>query len=219
MVEILDATGGDVVAVRMNAGTPAGYTEFYDLLAEKTDEHGTVHVYEEVPDRTLPTFLSHLHGIVPDLRHGPAFDIGRYAAVGDSRWFEALCYQWRVIAPAWPVSPDTMHHYGLADRDSALEWVETGAVDRRPRIQRVKRTSGVRRRLILSGRVASGFGRNIHLPSGDSPPPDIRSSLSDSTKGETRWDFGDSCGTPPASTAVWTGSTWISWSEKQPRVR
>jgi len=33
---------------------------------------------------------------------------------------------------------------------------------------------------ILSDRVASGFGRNIHPPFSDSPPPDIRSSLSDS---------------------------------------
>ncbi|QCC57324.1 STAS/SEC14 domain-containing protein [Natrinema thermotolerans] len=123
MFEILKATRDNVVAVRMGDGTPAGYREFYDLLVEKTDEFGTVHVYEETTEWTLSTYLSHLHGVVPDLRTGPKFDIGRYAAVGDSRWAKLLYYQWRAIDPVWPVSPDEMRYHGLSERDRALDWV------------------------------------------------------------------------------------------------
>ncbi|WP_092903489.1 SpoIIAA family protein [Halostagnicola kamekurae] len=123
MFEILKATKDNVVAVRMGDGTPAGYREFYDLLVEKTDEFGTVHVYEETIEWTLSTYLSHLHGVVPDLRTGSKFDIGRYATVGDSRWAKLLYYQWRAIAPVWPVSPDEMRYYGLSKRDYALDWV------------------------------------------------------------------------------------------------
>ncbi len=123
MFEILEATRDDVVAVRMGHGTPAGYREFYDLLVEKTDEYGTVHVYEETTGWTLATYLSHLHGIVPDLRTGPKFDIGRYAAVGDSRWAKLLYHQWRAIAPVWPVAPDEMRYYELSNRTRALDWV------------------------------------------------------------------------------------------------
>lgn len=126
MFELLDATGEDVVAVRMDAGTPAGYRAFYDLLVEKTDEYGHVHVYEEAPNWSLSTYLSHAHGIVPDLRDGPEFDIHRYAAVGDSMWFELLYYQWAAVAPVWPVAPDEMRRYSMAERRRAIEWVETG---------------------------------------------------------------------------------------------
>lgn len=56
----------------------------------------------------LSTHLSHLHGIIHDVRTGPNFDIGRYATVGDSRWAEHLYHQWRAIAPVWPVIPDEM---------------------------------------------------------------------------------------------------------------
>lgn len=126
MFEILDATRDDVVAVRMGSGTPAGYREFYDLLVEKTDEYGTIHVYEETMRWTLSTYLSHLHGVIPDLRIGPSFDIGRYAAVGDSHWAKLLYYQWRAIAPVWPVAPDEMRYYGPSERRRALDWVTTG---------------------------------------------------------------------------------------------
>lgn len=125
--EVLDATAGDVVAVQVGAGTPAGYDELYDPLARTTDEHGRVHVYEEAPNWTLATYLSHLHGVVPDLRDGPRFDIGRYAAVGDSRWVDLLYHQWRAVAPVRSVSPDEMRSYGFSERDRALGWVRGGA--------------------------------------------------------------------------------------------
>lgn len=126
MFELLEATSGDVVAVRVGAGTSTGYCELYDLLVEKTEEYGTVHVYEEGVNWTLSTYLSHLHGIVPDLREGPKFDIGRYAAVGDSRWLQLLYSQWVAIAPVWPVAPDRMRYSPTSERQSALEWVTTG---------------------------------------------------------------------------------------------
>jgi len=129
MFEILEATRNDVVAVRMGNGTPAGYREFYDLLVEKTDEYGTVHVYEETVGWTLATYLSHLHGVVPDLRTGPSFDIGRYAAVGDSRWATLLYHQWRAIAPVWPVAPSEMRYYELQERRRALDWVTADNAD------------------------------------------------------------------------------------------
>lgn len=125
MFEILQATGDNVVAVRMGTGTQAGYRDFYDLLVEKTDEYGTVHVYEETTGWTLSTYLSHLHGLVPDLRIGPEFEIGRYAAVGDSPWAKLLYYQWRAIAPVWPVAPDEMNYYDLSERGRALDWVRS----------------------------------------------------------------------------------------------
>lgn len=123
MFEILEATRDDVFAIRMGRGTPAGYREFYDLLVEAADEYGTVHVYEETTGWTLATYLSHWHGLVPDLRTGPKFDIGRYAAVGDSCWAELLYRQWRAIAPVWPVAPDEMRYYEPSERDRALDWV------------------------------------------------------------------------------------------------
>lgn len=123
MFEVLAASSGDVVAVRMGRGSAAGYQEFYDLLVEKTREYGTVHVYEETTNWTLGTYLSHLHGVVPDLKTGPQFDIGRYAAVGDSQWAKLLYHQWRAIAPVWPVAPDEMRYYKSSNRERALAWV------------------------------------------------------------------------------------------------
>ena len=130
MYEVLEATGEDVVAVRLRDATPAGYREFYDLLVEKTDECRTVHVYEETAGWTLSTYLSHLHGVVPDLRTGPKFDIGRYAAVGNSGWAKLLYFQWRAIAPVWPVAPEEMRYYEMAERTRALDWVTTGRESR-----------------------------------------------------------------------------------------
>nr|WP_049987958.1 STAS/SEC14 domain-containing protein [Halobellus rufus] len=123
MFEILEATQDDVVAIRMGTGSADGYREFYELLVEKTEQHGTVHVYEETTGWTLSTYLSHLHGILPDLRTGSKFNIGRYAAVGDSRWAKLLYYQWRAIMPVWPVAPNEMRYYDLSERNQALDWV------------------------------------------------------------------------------------------------
>ena len=50
----------------------------------------------------------------------------RAAAVGDGFWVTLLYYQWRAIGPVWPVSPDAMRQYPLADRQRALEWVQSG---------------------------------------------------------------------------------------------
>lgn len=126
MFELLAPTRDDVVAVRMGHGTPAGYQEFYDLLVEKTEEYGSVQVYEETTGWGLKAYLSHLHGVIPDLRIGSEFAIGRYAAVGDSLWAKLLYQQWRAIAPAWPVAPDEMRYYELQERHQALHWVITG---------------------------------------------------------------------------------------------
>lgn len=126
MFDILEATADDVVAVRAGTCTADGFRELYNLLAEKTTEYGTVHVYEEAPNWTLRTYLSNLRGIIPDLRQGPSFDIGRYAAIGDSHWAKHLYHQWRVIAPVWPVAPDKMRYYDRSERERALGWVKTG---------------------------------------------------------------------------------------------
>lgn len=123
MFEVLVASSGDVVAVRMGRGSAAGYQEFYDLLVEKTREYGTVHIYEETTNWTLGTYLSHLHGVVPDLKTGPQVDIGRYVAVGDSQWAKLLYHQWHAIAPVWPVAPDEMRYYKSSNRERALAWV------------------------------------------------------------------------------------------------
>lgn len=128
MFGVLDATSEDVVAVRVGRGTRDGYHELYDFLAEVSREYGKVHVYEEAPEWTLGTYLSNFHGIMPDLRRGSEFDIGRYAAVADSLWAKLLYYQWRAIAPVWPVSPDEMRYFGFSERDRALEWVRGGEI-------------------------------------------------------------------------------------------
>ena len=126
MFDVLGPTGGDVVAVRVGDCTTAGFRKLYELLAEKTEAHGTVHVYEEAPNWTLGTYLSNLRGIIPDLRQGPSFDIGRYAAVGNSRWAKVLYHQWRAITPIWPVSPTEMRYYKLSERNVAIDWVANG---------------------------------------------------------------------------------------------
>lgn len=130
MFEVLEATDDDVVAIRVGRCAPAGFRELYDLLAEKTEEYGSVHLYEEAPSWTLWTFLSNGYGIVPDLRYGSSFDIDRYAAVGDSGWAKGLYYLWKAVAPVWPVSPEEMRYFGFDERERALEWVRTGI--RRP---------------------------------------------------------------------------------------
>lgn len=75
------------------------YRKLYDLLAEKTDEYGAVHVFEDLPHFTLPEYLSIVYGIIPYLRYGSTFDIGRYGWVGDSNWLTLLHYQWLAITP------------------------------------------------------------------------------------------------------------------------
>lgn len=127
MFDVLEATADDVVAVRVGICTTDGFRKLYDLLTEKTAEYGTVHVYEEAPNWTLTTYLSNLRGIVPDLQQGPSFNIGRYAAVGDSRWAKLLYYQWQAITPVWPVAPGQMRYYKLSERGRALDWVKTGS--------------------------------------------------------------------------------------------
>mgnify|MGYP000250604573 FL=1 len=123
MFEILDATDADLVAVRVGTGSPSGYAEFYSLLAERTDQYGSIRVYEEGQGWTLGTNLTHLHGIVPDLRYGPEFDISRYACAGDSVWAKLLYHQWKAIRPVWPVAPDAMRYFHLNQREAALRWL------------------------------------------------------------------------------------------------
>lgn len=50
-------------------------------------------MYEEVPNWTSRTYLSHLHGFIPDLQYGLDFDIRQYVAVDDSIWARFLYYQ------------------------------------------------------------------------------------------------------------------------------
>lgn len=126
MFDVLEATGDDVVAVRVGTATTEGFERLYDLLSEKTARHGTVHLYEETANWTLWTYLSNYRGVLPDVRRGSSFDVGRYAAVGDSRWARLLYDQWRAIAPIWPVAPDEMRYYEPSDRGRALDWVKTG---------------------------------------------------------------------------------------------
>ena len=124
MFDVLEATDSDVIAVRVRTCTTEGFRKLYDLLEEKTRTYGTVHVYEEAPNWTLGTYLSNLRGIIPDLRQGPLFDIGRYAAVGNSCWAKFLYYQWQAIAPVWPVSPNEMRYYDMAEQNAAINWVK-----------------------------------------------------------------------------------------------
>ena len=89
-------------------------------------------MYEEVPNWSFRTFLTHLHGVVPDLRYGPDFDIDRYAAVGNSRWAKLLFDWWRVVRPIWPVAPDEMRYFDSTERERALDWFSEkgGVIDR-----------------------------------------------------------------------------------------
>ena len=126
MFEVLDTTDGDAIAIHVGVGTRDGYRELYEILAEKTEEHGSVQVYEEAPGWTLGTYLSQLHGFVPDLRYGTTFDIERLATVGDSIWSKLLYYQAKAVRPIWPFSPDEMRYYDLSDRKRALDWAKHG---------------------------------------------------------------------------------------------
>jgi hypothetical protein len=80
-------------------------------------------VYEEVPNWRFGTYLSHLHGFIPDLEYGPDIDIRQYTAVGDSVWAKLLCYQWWAIRPVWPVAPDDMQYFQLENHIEALNWL------------------------------------------------------------------------------------------------
>ncbi|MFC7074596.1 STAS/SEC14 domain-containing protein [Halovenus rubra] len=124
MFEVLDETEDNLVAIRVGRGTRQGYEDLYSLLVEKSEQYGTIKVYEEVPDWTFSTFLSHLHGIVPDFRYGPDFTIARYAAVGDTRWAKLLYDWWRAVRPIWPVAPETMRYFDLEERLDALQWIQ-----------------------------------------------------------------------------------------------
>ncbi|MFC4986766.1 STAS/SEC14 domain-containing protein [Saliphagus infecundisoli] len=129
MFEILDETEGDLVAIRVGRGTRQGYDELYSLLVQKTNEYGAVHVLEVVPDWTCSTFLSHLYGIIPDLRYGSQFTISRYAAVGDSVWAKLLFDWWKIIRPIWPVAPDQMRYFETEEQSTALQWLQTVNMD------------------------------------------------------------------------------------------
>ncbi|WP_221886757.1 SpoIIAA family protein [Halonotius terrestris] len=123
MFEVLDETNENLIAIRVGQGTRTGYQELYSLLVEKSDQYGHIHVYEEVPNWTFRTFLTHLHGVVPDLRYGPDFDIDRYAAVGDTRWAKLLFDWWYAIRPIWPVAPNEMRYFEVKKREQALNWL------------------------------------------------------------------------------------------------
>jgi hypothetical protein len=123
MFDVLDETHEDVVAIRAGRGTRRCYEELYSLLISKTEQFGAVHVLEQAPNWTFRTFLSHLHGVVPDLRYGGTFRIGRYAAVGDSIWARLLFDWWRAVRPVWPVAPETMRYFEMENRGAALRWV------------------------------------------------------------------------------------------------
>ena len=123
MFEVLDSTEEDLIVVRVGTGSPDGYEKFYSLLIERTEQYGSVRVYEEVPNWTLRTYLTHLHGVVPDLRYGPDFTISQYACVGDSLWTKLLYYQWQGIRPIWPVAPEQMRYFHLDRREDAMQWI------------------------------------------------------------------------------------------------
>lgn len=125
MFEVLDETQehDDLVAIRVGWGTRRGYDELYSLLIDTTETYGAVRVYEEVPNWTLSTFLTHCRGIIPDLRDGPDFTIERYAAVGNTGWSKLLFDWWRIIRPIWPVAPEQMRYFDMENRSEALRWV------------------------------------------------------------------------------------------------
>lgn len=124
MFDVLDETDEDLVAIRVGRGTRRGYEDLYSLLARWTAQYGPLRVYEEVSDWSVSTFLTHLHGIIPDLRYGSSFSIDRDAAVGDSVWARLLFEWWRAIRPVWPVAPDRMRYFDIADRTSAYRWLQ-----------------------------------------------------------------------------------------------
>lgn len=123
MFDVLDETEADLIAIRVGRGTKQGYHELYSLLVERSEEYGSIRVYEEVPDWNFRTYLSHLHGLIPDLQYGPDFNIRQYAAIGDSVWAKLLYYQWRCIRPIWPVAPDDMRYFQVENRSEAFDWL------------------------------------------------------------------------------------------------
>ncbi len=129
MFEILDETEGDLIAIRVGRGSRKGYDELYSLLVQKTDEYGAVRVLEVVPNWTFSTFLSHVYGIIPDLRYGSQFTINRYAADGDSVWAKLLFDWWNMIRPVWPVAPDRMRYFEMTEQSTALRWLRAANTD------------------------------------------------------------------------------------------
>ena len=123
LFNVLDETREDIVVIRASRGTRRGYEELYSLLISKTEQFGGVHILEEAPNWTFRTFLSHLHEVVPDLRYGRKFRIGRYAAVGDPIWARLLFDWWRTVRPMWPVAPETMRYFEMENPEAALRWV------------------------------------------------------------------------------------------------
>ncbi len=67
--------------------------------------------------------MSHLHGIVPDLRYGPKATIRRYACVGDTVWPKLNFYLWLLITPVWPMAPREMRYFHSSEREQALAWL------------------------------------------------------------------------------------------------
>ncbi|GAA3731503.1 SpoIIAA family protein [Salinactinospora qingdaonensis] len=123
--EVLASTGGNLVAVRAGgAAIGQDYERLYAWLAEETERHGAVRVYEEIPGWTGPIFRSHVrYGTFADLSYGPEITISSYAVVGDSGWARLMYRLWFLIKPVWPLAPLRMRYFDWPERGRALAWL------------------------------------------------------------------------------------------------
>jgi hypothetical protein len=132
MIEILETDRPHVVHVRIIDGlTRSDYDKLYELLSEKTMEHGHVHLHSETVDFGLSGLLSMWNGIVPDLRFHDRIKLDRVAVLGDDLGARLSTLMWRKLNPVWPLHAHDIRFFGTDDRDSALQWIREPVPERR----------------------------------------------------------------------------------------
>lgn len=118
MVQLLEESKGDLVAFRIAGHVDKNdYDVMLPLLVEKINQYGKINVYAEMQDVEDYTLKALWEDLKFDFRH--AADFKKAALVGEQKWLD-----WLTIA-ASPFTTAKVKHFTLAQRQQALEWVQT----------------------------------------------------------------------------------------------
>lgn len=117
MHQILDETRGDLIAVRITEKLDsADFASLIPMLEARIKEHGKIRLYWETEDFEGWTAEGFAADLGFDIDH--AEDFSRIAMVGETKWEKALS---KLMSP---FTRAEVRFFDIADRDSALSWIQ-----------------------------------------------------------------------------------------------
>lgn len=127
MLEVLDQTGDELIAIRISDELSIqDYATLRTLFDDRLDRAGALRWYVEMSDFSGWGREDLWADFILPLSCADEPPLSRVAFVGDKRWEDWIgkCYEW--VTAIYPSQPEEVKFFQLERRREALGWVRDG---------------------------------------------------------------------------------------------